>query len=297
MAFKSVYKFQRFLIGDKIVFVDSYFTRSIGFSKYIESYIVGVLIWNSEYQYILMNIFNNPNDESKNFFQITGAIIKDSELKEYNIISFERNQTWNNINLCTYCEMGEFMKYDCDGCPNVYKEDDRFMFINDKVNVPPLATESTITGIFLSIEENKDNDTSCKEEHLMSQIVYITERYTWKDFKENPKNPGIFVGELFYERGQVYLGERLYKEITRLQLNSLIEKIHNLDNRVYAIDKKVSPVPKSRINYLKIIGYTTAFNYNKCNYCFLQSTDKCKICKRKSTVWLGTPETLNIEEN
>ena len=294
MAFNSVYKFQRFLIGDKITFENSYFTRSIGFCKYIESYVVGVLIWNSEYQYILMNVFCNPEDEIKYFYQITGAIIKDSELKEYNIVSFERNQTWNNINLCSYCEMGKFMNYDCEGCPNVYKEDDRFMFINDKVNVPPLATESTITGVFVSI---KDEDNNVNEEELMSRIVYLIDRYPWRDFKENPNNQGIRVGKLFYETEQVRLGDRERKQITKPQLTSIIEKIYNLDNRVYAIDKKVSPIPKNRIKYLRLIGYTTAFNYNKCNYCFLQSIDKCKVCKNKSAVWLGTPETLNIEEN
>ena len=283
MSFKSVYRFQKYIPGDKLEIR----TQSLGD---LEGYIAACITLEEEDYYLFVCLIDYDVFDSISRYKLSSLIIADSDSK-FEVLSHNRKSNVCNENYCNICKVGNVLgKDECKKyCPNTYIFDPDFFYLRDSVKCNILGNSYKVTACGLDLGK------ILSPENNNGQFRWYSDFSRLEDFFVlNNKRKSITVptSGVFNTYTTLSVGD--YQRLVDFFENH--SRIHYMGHMIYFFESNYFPISRKKISGLNFRkGYSLMPGYNQCKYCYFGKPE-CKSCKSKYSVWLGNTENLITEE-
>ena len=281
MSFKSVYRFQKYIPGDKLVIRAS----SLG---ELEGYIAACITFEEEDYYLFVHPIDYDVFDSINRYKLSSLIIAGSDSK-YEVLSHSRKKNVCNENYCNICKVGDVLgKDECKKyCPNTYIFDPDFFYLRDSVKCNILGNSYKVTACGLDLGMILTPEDSHGKFRWYSEFTKLEDFFVLRNDILNTPTTGVF---------------STYSTISIRDYQNLVDffenhsRIHYMGHMIYFFESNYFPISREKISGLDFRkGYSLMPGYNQCKYCYFSKLE-CKSCKSKYSVWLGNTENLITEE-
>lgn len=281
MSFKSVYRFQKYIPGDKLVIR----TQILGD---LEGYIVACITFEEEDYYLFIHTIDYDVFDSINRYKLSSLIIAGKDSR-FEVISHSRKNNVCNENYCNICKVGNVLgKDECKKyCPNTYIFDPDFFYLRDSVKCNVLGNSYKVTacgldlGMILRPEDRHGNI------YWYSVLSKLEDFFVLRNKHLIAPTTGVF-------NTYTTLSVEAYQRFVDFFENH--SRIHFMGHMIYFFESNYFPISREKISGLDFRkGYSLMPGYNQCKYCCFDKS-KCESCKSKYSVWLGNTENLITEE-
>ena len=269
----SVFKFQRYIIGDKLIFERG---------EEYPSYVIGCFLIGGKNYYIILSdnyysTIKEVDTVSPHIYKLSDVFCIISEEDLYSkVINVYRKTQYNNQIFCDYCEQGTLIKEsgNCENCPlNKYVYNPNFFYLQDKVLISPLSKPIPVTGSLFNYKSPIDHMNNIGFCYLFdAELIGNVHRFI-NDKPMLETRTGIDIHKL--KRGIARLGESNFD--------------YRKDVCYYFDHSHFNVANLEKVKLEKRYGFTiNPFAKSRCECCIL-SGDYCTRCKRKTSVWVDIP--------
>ena len=280
MSFKSVYRFQKYIPGDKLVIR----TQSLGD---LEGYIAACITFEEEDYYLFIYPIDYDVFDSINRYKLSSLIIA-GEGSKFEVLSHNRKSNVCNENYCNICKVGNVLgKNECKKyCSNTYIFDSDFFYLRDSVKCNILGNSYKVTACGLDLGKILSPDDSRGEFRWYSELSRLEDFFVLRNDKRKlliSPTTGVF-------NTCTTLSVKYYQRLVDFFENH--SRIHFMDHMIYFFESNYFSISREKISGLNFRkGYSLMPGYSQCKYCFFDKPD-CKSCKSKYSIWLGNTENL-----
>lgn len=280
MSFKSVYRFQKYIPGDKLVIR----TQSLGD---LEGYIAACITFEEEDYYLFIYPIDHDVFDSIKRYKLSSLIIA-GEGSKFEVLSHSRIKNVCNENYCNICKVGNVLgKDECKKyCPNTYIFDPDFFYLRDSVKCNILGNSYKVTACGLDLGKILSPDNSRGVYfNWYSDLSRLEDFFVLNNKRKLLTSPttGIFNTYTTLSVGD-------YQRLVDFFENH--SRIHFMDHMIYFFESNYFPISREKISGLNFRkGYSLMPGYSQCKCCYFDKSE-CKSCRSKYSIWLGNTENL-----
>lgn len=283
MSFKSVYRFQKYIPGDKLVIR----AQSLG---ELEGYIAACITFEEEDYYLFVHPIDYDVFDSFNRYKLSSLIIAGKDSR-FEVLSHSRKINVCNENYCNICKVGNILgKDECKKyCPNTYIFDPDFFYLRDSVKCNILGNSYKVTACGLDLGKILSPEDNRGQLHWYSELSRLEDFFVLNDKRKSITVPttGVFSTYTTLSVGGYQRFVDFFENHSR---------IHFMGHMIYFLESNHFPISRKKISGLDFRkGYSLMPGYNQCKYCYFGKSE-CESCKSKYSVWLGNTENLITEE-